>query len=140
MGNIVLCCDGTSNEFARHNTNAVRLYQMLARDCPGTQVCYYSPGLGTFASKAALLPITKRVARILGDSLKGWWKLAEFYLKVNRVKIGPEKYKTDLRPNFFRPRRISDGGVVHESVVMRLADLPQYRPSNLPKQYEIEPW
>ncbi len=66
MGNIVLCCDGTSNEFAQHNTNVVKLYQMPVRDCPGTQVRYYYPGLGTFASKAALLPITKRVTRILG--------------------------------------------------------------------------
>jgi uncharacterized protein (DUF2235 family) len=30
--NIVLCCDGTANEFARHNTNVVKLYAMLQRD------------------------------------------------------------------------------------------------------------
>ncbi len=351
MGNIVLYCDGTSNEFSQHNTNIVKLYQMLVRDCPDTQVCYYSPGVGTFASKAALLPISKRVTRILGlaigfglmtnveegytflmnnwrpgdaiyifgfsrgaytaraiaamvgrcglllpghenlvpyvskafantsrtswklanefkntfgrpvrihflglfdtvssvgwawnpkslpytadndfvdivrhalaiderraffrqnmwtgsgdvkqvwfagvhcdvggslpdelsglsqialewltkeaehaglrvdqaakaaafqikpdhkaifrDSLRGWWRLAEFYPKVHRVKIGSKEYKTELRPNLFRRRRIPDCAVIHESVVRRLADMPKYRPSNLPENYEVEPW
>ena len=27
--NLVLCCDGTSNEFSRDNTNVVRLFQVL---------------------------------------------------------------------------------------------------------------
>ena len=65
MRNIVVCCDGTSNEFCRDNTNVVKLYQMLARD-PDRQLSFYDPGVGTFASPASLLPITRRVTRVLG--------------------------------------------------------------------------
>jgi len=65
MPNLVLCLDGTSNEFCRNNTNVVRLYQMLVHD-PAKQVCFYAPGVGTFASPAALLPVSQRVTRVLG--------------------------------------------------------------------------
>ena len=53
MRNIVLCCDGTSNEFSRSNTNVVKLFSMLVRE-PATQLCFYDPGVGTFSSPAAL--------------------------------------------------------------------------------------
>src|SRR5260370_12144246 len=62
---IVLCCDGTSNEYGKTNTNVVRLYQMLVKD-PARQLAFYDPGLGTFSSQAALTPIAKWVTRVLG--------------------------------------------------------------------------
>ena len=60
--NIVIFCDGTSNEFCTNNTNVVKLYQMLG----GSEIRFYDPGVGTFASAAALLPISKRATMILG--------------------------------------------------------------------------
>ncbi|SRR6266446_5514181 len=65
MRNIVLCCDGTSNEFCTDNTNGVKLYQMLKKH-PDEQLYFYDPGVGTFASPGALLPVSKRVTRVLG--------------------------------------------------------------------------
>src|SRR6267154_786252 len=47
--NIVICCDGTGNEFGDTNSNVVKLYQML-EDSP-EQVTYYHPGLGTMGSR-----------------------------------------------------------------------------------------
>jgi uncharacterized protein (DUF2235 family) len=64
--NIVICCDGTSNEFDSARTNVVKLYQMLAHD-PATQVTYYHPGLGTMEAAGALTAFSR------------WWtKLAGF--------------------------------------------------------------
>ncbi len=51
--NIVICCDGTGNEFGDSNSNVVKLYQALARD-PSRQVAYYHPGVGTMGAKNAL--------------------------------------------------------------------------------------
>ncbi len=45
--NIVLCLDGTSNQFAANNTNVVKLYAMLDRTHPDQQLSYYQPGIGT---------------------------------------------------------------------------------------------
>ncbi|MGC2010974.1 MAG: DUF2235 domain-containing protein [Pseudolabrys sp.] len=51
--NIVLCCDGTANEFAQDRTNVVKLYFTLDPD-PARQVTYYHPGLGTMEPPGAL--------------------------------------------------------------------------------------
>src|SRR5260221_10002159 len=58
--NLVICCDGTSNEFGRKKTNVVRLLQCLNRDTH-RQFIYYDPGVGT-------LPEPNRVTR-----LGKWW-------------------------------------------------------------------
>jgi uncharacterized protein (DUF2235 family) len=63
--NIVLCCDGTANEFARHNTNVVKLHAMLQRD-PAVQVTYYHPGLGTMEPAGALTTLARRTTKVLG--------------------------------------------------------------------------
>lgn len=44
--NIVICCDGTGNEFGPENSNVVKLFSLLPR-VPEKQIAYYHPGLGT---------------------------------------------------------------------------------------------
>ena len=44
--NIVLCLDGTSNQYAAINTNVIKLYAMLDR-ARNDQLSYYQPGIGT---------------------------------------------------------------------------------------------
>jgi len=66
--NTVLCCDGTANEFARHNTNVVKLYAMLQRD-PAMQVTYYHPGLGTMEPPGALTTLARRTTKLLGMAI-----------------------------------------------------------------------
>lgn len=45
--NIVICYDGTGNEFGPHNTNVVRTFQAIIRD--RAQCGFYDPGVGTFS-------------------------------------------------------------------------------------------
>jgi uncharacterized protein (DUF2235 family) len=40
--NIVLCCDGTANEFAKDRTNVVKLFFTLEQQTE-RQVAYYHP-------------------------------------------------------------------------------------------------
>ena len=63
--NLVLCCDGTANEFAQDRTNVVKLYSVLNHD-PQLQRAYYHPGLGTMEPGGALTPIARRVTKLLG--------------------------------------------------------------------------
>jgi uncharacterized protein (DUF2235 family) len=63
--NIVLCCDGTANEFAKDNTNVVKLYSTLEQD-PATQITYYHPGLGTMEPAGALTPWRRKTTKLLG--------------------------------------------------------------------------
>ncbi|WP_395391208.1 DUF2235 domain-containing protein [Novosphingobium sp. BL-8A] len=63
--NIVICCDGTSNQFAPCNTNVVKLCQLLIKDL-ARQAIYYHPGLGT-REPLGFKPAWRRlVARVAG--------------------------------------------------------------------------
>lgn len=45
MKNIIICCDGTGNEYGKNNTNVVEIYSLaLKKD---KQVTFYDPGVGT---------------------------------------------------------------------------------------------
>lgn len=63
--NIVLCCDGTANEFAQDRTNVVKLYFTLDPD-PARQVTYYHPGLGAMEPPGALSGATRLFTRLAG--------------------------------------------------------------------------
>lgn len=44
--NLVLCCDGTSNQFSKDRTSVIKLFNALVKD-EDRQVVYYHPGIGT---------------------------------------------------------------------------------------------
>lgn len=46
--NIVLCCDGTSNQFSTDRTSVIKLFHTLVKD-DDRQLVYYHPGIGTRA-------------------------------------------------------------------------------------------
>jgi uncharacterized protein (DUF2235 family) len=72
--NIVLCCDGTANEFAKHHTNVLKLYAVLRHD-RATQVTYYHPGLGTMEPAGALTTLARKTTKLLGMAL--WYGLSD---------------------------------------------------------------
>lgn len=45
MKNIIICCDGTGNEYGDHNTNVVEIYSVAVKS--DKQVTFYGPGVGT---------------------------------------------------------------------------------------------
>jgi len=63
--NIVICFDGTGNEFNEELTNIVKLYRMLERE-PSKQVTYYDPGVGTIGDQTLKTKIAKRINKMLG--------------------------------------------------------------------------
>jgi uncharacterized protein (DUF2235 family) len=63
--NIVICCDGTGNEFGDHNSNVVKLYSTLVID-DGRQVGYYHPGVGTMGAPTATNRISKAWSVVMG--------------------------------------------------------------------------
>ena len=63
--NIVVCCDGTANEFARDRTNVVKLFHALVKD-PAVQACYYHPGVGTMAAPGFVTTVGRKLAEMAG--------------------------------------------------------------------------
>ncbi len=68
--NLVVCCDGTANEFASDRTNVVKLFFTLVHD-PQRQVAYYHPGLGTMEPSGTLTTAKRQLTKGLGLAL-GW--------------------------------------------------------------------
>jgi uncharacterized protein (DUF2235 family) len=62
--NIVVCCDGTGNEFGDSNSNVVKLYQCLVIDA--SQAGYYHPGVGTMGAPNARGWLDKQLSRVGG--------------------------------------------------------------------------
>ena len=65
--NIVICCDGTGNEYGVNNTNVVGLFKKIKRD--EHQIGFYDPGVGTFDIFGFAVG---RLAKKIGI----WWGLA----------------------------------------------------------------
>jgi uncharacterized protein (DUF2235 family) len=65
--NLVVCCDGTNNEFGEDNTNVVRLFAVALKQTDN-QITFYDPGLGTFPAPGALTPVVKTVTKLMGSA------------------------------------------------------------------------
>lgn len=76
----------------------------------------------------------------LHDSMTPAWRLLEYLPKKDKYKEWPARtshlgfYIPDCEPRF-----IPDGAFIHESALMRIAEIPDYRPVNLPATYERVP-
>ena len=62
--NIVVCCDGTGNEYGSANSNVVKLYWTLSAQ--DKQTAYYHPGVGTMGARNALSAVGKWWTQVRG--------------------------------------------------------------------------
>jgi len=65
MKNIVICCDGTGNDFGDKNSNVVKLFSVLKKNTE-SQLVYYDPGVGTPSTYDAFNPITRKLKYAFG--------------------------------------------------------------------------
>jgi len=61
--NIVICCDGTGNQFGETPSNVVKLYSMLQKN---SQACYYDPGVGTMPDARLVTSWTRKISQAFG--------------------------------------------------------------------------
>lgn len=62
--NLILCCDGTNNQFAGDHTNVLRTYKVAPQTAK--QTTFYNPGVGTMPAPWFTTRIGKRWAMIKG--------------------------------------------------------------------------
>jgi len=62
--NIVICCDGTSNEIKENLSNVLKLFRTLRKS--KEQIVFYDPGIGTLSSSDAWSRLKNRVHQIFG--------------------------------------------------------------------------
>ncbi|KAF7436007.1 hypothetical protein PC9H_002833 [Pleurotus ostreatus] len=70
---LVLCFDGTGDQFDDDNSNVVNLFSMLKKDNPRKQLVYYQSGIGTYnipqIAKPMMAKLKKTVDSMLGVHL-----------------------------------------------------------------------
>jgi hypothetical protein len=66
--NIVICCDGTGNQYGSANSNVVKLYWALSAQ--DKQIAYYHPGVGTMGARNALSVVGQVVDKSPGPRLR----------------------------------------------------------------------
>lgn len=69
---LVLCFDGTSNEYDANNTNVVKLFSLLKKDNIDQQMCYYQAGVGTYFQPGVVSPLFQWGAKILDEAV-AWY-------------------------------------------------------------------
>ena len=76
----------------------------------------------------------------LHNSMTPAWRTLEYIPKKAKYREWPERkmYLGFYIPDC-EPRPVPDGAFIHESVLMRIAEMPAYRPVNLPQAYERVP-
>ncbi|KAG2037506.1 hypothetical protein BDR03DRAFT_956759 [Suillus americanus] len=70
---MVLCFDGTGDQFDRDNSNIVQLFSMLVKNDPSLQMVYYQAGIGTYTIPEIATPmmaqLSKTVDMMIGNHL-----------------------------------------------------------------------
>ena len=63
--NIIVCLDGTGNQYGENLSNVVKLFRMIERT-QGAQVGYYDPGVGTMGDPMYKSLIARKINKVLG--------------------------------------------------------------------------
>ncbi|EMD39907.1 hypothetical protein CERSUDRAFT_81231 [Gelatoporia subvermispora B] len=129
---LVLCFDGTADQYDSTNTNVVKFYDLLNKEDP-QQLCYYQPGVGTYINPGVVAPMWQWIAKILDEAVA--WYLDE------HVRGGYEFLVQNYHPGdkicifgFSRGAYIARAvaGLVH-----KIGLLPKDNPEQLPFAYKL---
>ena len=63
--NIIICCDGTGNEYGNKNTNVVKLFDIIEK-VSEKQIAYYDPGVGTLSAPGVFTKPMKFISKLSG--------------------------------------------------------------------------
>ena len=63
--NLIICCDGTANEFERDRTNVLKLAYAADKDST-SQILFYHPGVGTMAPPGVFTRFGQKIVQLAG--------------------------------------------------------------------------
>ncbi|KDR86025.1 hypothetical protein GALMADRAFT_205254 [Galerina marginata CBS 339.88] len=62
---VILCFDGTGNQFDDDNSNIVNFFTMLKKDDPEQQMVYYQAGIGTYTVPQIATPMMAKLYKLM---------------------------------------------------------------------------
>ncbi|KAF8594073.1 hypothetical protein BDV93DRAFT_535126 [Ceratobasidium sp. AG-I] len=94
--NLILCFDGTGDQFDQDNSNIVRFMQLLKKDDRTRQMVYYQAGIGTGIDTKHAGPISAKMSNIidvaiatgLADHVRGGYQfLMQNYTEGDKISL-----------------------------------------------------
>ncbi|KAJ7738305.1 hypothetical protein B0H16DRAFT_1424826 [Mycena metata] len=70
---LVLCFDGTGDQFDEDNSNIVQLFSMLPKADRTKQMVYYQAGIGTWNSPQVATPMMSKISKMMDEAIA--WNL-----------------------------------------------------------------
>ncbi|KAF8323165.1 hypothetical protein DL93DRAFT_2162355 [Clavulina sp. PMI_390] len=119
---LVMCFDGTANQFDETNTNIVHIFSLLDKEDPH-QLVYYQTGVGTYVGPSVTTPIGKYISK-WADVAMAW------YLDAHVI----DGYKF-LQSNYQKGDRICMFGFSRGAYTARA--LIGLLPKSMPEQVEF---
>ena len=118
MKNIMICCDGTGNEYGPNNTNVVKIFELADKGKPDEQLCYYDPGVGTggWGSDYVKIPLRKIKGKAAGSGLQENINDAYKFL-MRRYEEGDKIYLFGFSRGAFTVRSLA--GMLHKCGLLR---------------------
>ena len=104
--NIILCYDGTGNEYGKNNTNVVKTFESLIRN--EQQIAFYDPGVGTFSFLGRNLG--KKIGIVLGKAFgTGLQQNIEdgYEYLMNRFELGDKVFIFGFSRGAFTARALA---------------------------------
>ncbi|GLB40815.1 putative uncharacterized alpha/beta hydrolase domain (DUF2235) [Lyophyllum shimeji] len=71
---LVLCFDGTGDQFDSDNSNIVEFFTMLKKDDRDKQMVYYQAGIGTYTKPQVVTPLAAKLSKSLDEAIA--WNLS----------------------------------------------------------------
>ncbi|THH30036.1 hypothetical protein EUX98_g4147 [Antrodiella citrinella] len=133
MRNLILCFDGTANQFDGDNTNVVKFYGLLKKDSAEEQICYYQPGIGTYIQPGVVSPLFQWGAKILDEAF-AWYLDAHvrggYTFLMQNYRAGDKICIFGFSRGAYTARALA--GMIH-----KIGLLPKDNPEQVPFAYKL---
>jgi len=130
---LILCFDGTSNQYDNYNTNIVKFYSLLEKDRPQEQIMYYQAGIGTYFNPGIVSPLFEWVAKILDEAF-AWYldtHVREGYLfLMQNYRAGDKIYLFGFSRGAYTARALA-------GLLYKIGVLPKDNQEQIPFAYHL---
>ncbi|KAF9528165.1 hypothetical protein CPB83DRAFT_855015 [Crepidotus variabilis] len=130
---LVLCFDGTGDQFDDDNSNIVNLFAMLKKDDPSQQLVYYQAGIGTYTIPQIAKPMMAKFHKVL-DSMVGMHLNAHvmggYEFLMQNYEAGDKIFLFGFSRGAYTARALA--GMVH-----KVGLLPKYNLQQVPFAYKM---
>lgn len=130
---LVLCFDGTGDQFDADNSNIVEFFTMLKKDNYDEQMVYYQAGIGTYTSPQVATPFAAKVSKTLDEMIA--WNLDAHVMDGYEFLM--QNYKAGDRICIFGFSRGAYTARSLAGMIHKVGLLPAYNRQQVPFAYKM---